>query len=114
MTKIRIYHNPRCRKSREALALIEGRGEIEIIDYLKEGFNISELETDIKKANVPIEAFVRKGEAIYKSEYKGKVLDEKGWIKAFVKHPKLFERPLVVVKNRSVLGRPPENVLNLF
>ena len=114
MIKIRIYHNPRCRKSRETLALIEDRGKIEIIDYLKDGLIASELEADIQKANTSIESFIRRGEAIYKADYKGKVLSEKAWIQAFIKHPKLFERPLVVVGDKSALGRPPENVLKLF
>jgi len=108
---MKIYHNPRCSKSRETLKIIEKAGEeVEIIEYLKIVFTEKELTDLVAKLGIPAEKLVRKGEAIFKEKFKGKTLTDEEWIKAMIEFPKLIERPIVVKDNQAVLGRPPENV----
>jgi len=110
-----IYHNPRCRKSRETLAIIEEKGvKPEIILYLEKPPTQKALSEVIKMLGIKPEQLLRKSEAIYKEEYKGKELSDKQWIKAMVSHPKLIERPIVIKGKKAVIGRPPENVHKLL
>jgi len=112
---MKIYHNPRCTKSRETLALLEANGiEPEIVLYLKNTLTQKELSSLLKKLGLKAEQIVRKTEAVYKEKYKNKKLTEMEWVAAMVEHPKLIQRPIVVKGNRAVLGRPPENVLALI
>lgn len=112
---MKIYHNPRCRKSRETLQIIEEAGvEVEIVKYLENVPTESELKDVLSKLGIPAEKLIRKGEAIYKSDFKGKSLSEDEWIKAMVENPKLIERPIVIKGNEAVLGRPPQNVEELL
>ncbi len=106
-----IYHNPRCRKSRETLKLIQETGLVPtIVKYLENPPTAQELERILKQLGKrPIE-IIRKGEAIYKEQFKGKDLSDQEWIQAMVEHPKLMERPIVVEGERAIIGRPPENV----
>jgi len=85
-----------------------------IIEYLKSEITEKELTDVLAKLQISAEELVRKGEAIFKEEYKGKSLTEKEWIKAMVEHPKLIERPIVIKGNQAVLGRPPQKVLELI
>ncbi|MEO1033317.1 MAG: arsenate reductase (glutaredoxin) [Bacteroidota bacterium] len=112
---ITIYHNPRCRKSREGLALLEGTGQtFEVIKYLDDPLSKTDLEAIIAKLDIkPIE-LVRKNEAIWKSDYKGKTLSDGAIIEAMVTHPKLIERPIVVNGNKAVIGRPKELILDII
>ena len=108
---MKIYHNPRCSKSRETLKIIEDAGaEVEIIEYLKSIPTEQELTDLLKLLGIPAAKLIRKGEPAFKENYKGKELTEKEWIKAMVKFPKLIERPIVIKGNQAVLGRPPQNV----
>ncbi len=112
---MKIYHNPRCRKSRETLALIEEKGlQPEVIEYLNNPLTASELKEVLGKLDMPAASIIRKGEAIFKEQFKGKDLSEEQWIQAMVDYPKLIERPIVVKGNAAVIGRPPENVLSLL
>lgn len=112
---MKIYHNPRCTKSRETLKIIENSGtEVEIIEYLKSIPTEKELSELILFLNIPAEKLVRRSEAIFKEKFKGKTLSEKEWIKAMIEFPKLIERPIVVKGKTAVLGRPPENVIELL
>lgn len=108
---IKIYHNPRCRKSREGLQLLENSGkEFEIVKYLENIPTENELKEIIQKLNIaPIE-LVRKTEKIWKEEYKGKKLTDSEIVKAMVDNPKLIERPIVTQNNQAVIGRPAENI----
>jgi arsenate reductase (glutaredoxin) len=115
MSDITIYHNPRCTKSRETLALLEEHGvKPRIVEYLKTPPDAAELKTLLAALGMKPEQLVRKGEEIYKSEYAGKTLTDAQWIAALAKHPILLERPIVVKGSRAVLGRPPENVTKLL
>lgn len=112
---ILIYHNARCSKSRSACALLEGKGVgLEIVEYLKSPPGRDELVELVRKLGVPAEAIVRKGEEVFKTEYRGRTLSEDEWLDALVQHPILIERPIAVRGARAVLGRPPENVLTLL
>jgi arsenate reductase len=112
---MKIYHNPRCSKSRQTLSLIKEKGvEVEIIEYLKVIPSEKELISIIKLLGIKPEKLLRKGEADYKENFKGKILSDEEWISAMVQYPKLIERPIVVSDNKAILGRPPENVLDLL
>ncbi len=109
---LKIYHNPRCSKSRQTLQLIKDAGvEVDVVEYLKTPPTEDELRDLVNKLNLPIEYLIRKGEKIYKTEFKGKDYSEDEWIKILAKNPKLIERPIVVNEDgEAILGRPPENV----
>ena len=112
---MKIYHNPRCSKSRQTLNIIKESGQdVEIVEYLKTPPTEEELQEILQDLNLPIEYLIRKGEEIYKTEYKGKELSNDEWIKALVEHPKMLERPIVVKDGQAILGRPPENVQKLL
>lgn len=112
---MQIYHNPRCRKSRETLELLKENGvQPEIVLYLQDGPSKSELEELLKKLKIPAEKLVRKGEKIFKEQFKGSDRTEEEWIKLMVANPKLIERPIVVKGKKAVIGRPPANVLELL
>ncbi|MDX1773428.1 arsenate reductase (glutaredoxin) [Oceanihabitans sediminis] len=110
-----IYHNNRCSKSRSALEVLKNSGEeFEVINYLETNPDKEELEKLIKLLNIkPIE-LVRKNEAIWKENYKGKTLTDLEVIEAMAQHPKLIERPIVVKDNKAVIGRPTELVIDLL
>jgi arsenate reductase len=112
---LKIYHNPRCQKSRQTLQLIqESDAEYTIVEYLKDIPTEDELKSILKKLGIPAEALIRKSEQQYKDEFKGKQFSEAEWIQIMVENPKLIERPIVVKGDKAVLGRPPENVKMLI
>ncbi|MEM1123089.1 MAG: arsenate reductase (glutaredoxin) [Bacteroidota bacterium] len=112
---MKIYHNPRCSKSRQTLQLIQNEGITpEIVLYLKNPVSKKELSDLVKKLDIQPSQLVRKNEAIYKEQFKGKDISETDWLDHLITYPKLMERPIVVQGNRAILGRPPENVLQLF
>lgn len=112
---LRVYHNARCSKSRSACQLLEERGiAFEVVEYLKTPPSRDELAAVLAKLGMTAEALVRKGEDIYKAEFKGRSLTEAEWLDALVAHPVLIERPIVVRGTRAVIGRPPEKVLELL
>jgi arsenate reductase len=109
MSQITIYHNPRCSKSRETLALIREKGvEPEIREYLKEIPSKDELKLVLAKLDFNIKDILRKGEKIYKDKFKGMNFTDEEWMTIVI------ERPIVIKGNKAVLGRPPENVLEFF
>lgn len=112
---MKIYHNPRCSKSRETLALIQEAGaEVEIVEYLKKVPTTTELKDILIKLNLSAEDILRKGEQIYKNKFKGMSFSEEEWIQIMTEYPKLIERPIVVRNNKAIIGRPPERVKELF
>lgn len=112
---ITIYHNPRCSKSRETLELIKAKGEqIKIVEYLKTPPTYAELKRILMKLHMRPEQILRKTELLYKEKFKKKNFTDDEWIKIMTEHPVLIERPIVVKGNKALLGRPPENVLNLL
>ena len=112
---IKIYHNPRCRKSREGLALIENSGkEFEIIKYLDNPLSEQELTNIINLLNIKPLELIRTNEKIWKENFKGKDLSDAKIIEAMVAYPKLIERPIVTYNNNVVVGRPPEKILEII
>ncbi len=112
---MKIYHNPRCSKSRKTLNLIlEANKEVEVVKYIDTPPTEDELRDILDKLNLPIEYLIRTGEEIYLTEFKGKDLTDDEWIKALVKNPAMLERPIVVKDNQAIIGRPPENVFKLL
>lgn len=112
---MKIYHNPRCSKSRQGLAILqEDNQNPEIINYIKNPISFEELSDLLGKLNIPAIDLVRKNEAIWKEEFKNKELSESEIIQAMVTYPKLIERPIVVQGEKAVIGRPPENIKSLI
>ncbi len=111
-----IYHNPRCSKSRQTLALIEEQGiSPDIVLYLETPPDKSLLSNLLTKLKMSPRDLIRKGEDAYKeNNLSDSSLSDDQLIEAMIKHPKLIERPIVVKGENAVLGRPPENVLSLF
>ena len=113
MTK--IYHNPRCTKSRETLKLLIEKGEKpEIIEYLTNHPTHDELKQLIDLLGISPLQLIRKGEDNFKTQFKGKQLSDNEWIEVMIQNPKLIERPIVVKNGKAALGRPPENVLEIL
>jgi arsenate reductase (glutaredoxin) len=112
---IKIYHNPRCSKWRQTLALLEASGsDYEIILYLETPPSQSEVETLVKQIGLPVRDIMRKGESIYKELKLGDVADDPSLIKAIVNHPILLERPIVQKGKAAVICRPPEKISALL
>ncbi|THB68363.1 MAG: arsenate reductase (glutaredoxin) [Gammaproteobacteria bacterium] len=114
---IKIYHNPRCSKSRQALQLLKDNGvEPEIKEYLKEGLTAVEIKQLLALCNSNPRDIMRKGETEYKeNNLANKNLSDEQLIEAIATYPKLLERPLVVCDNEvAVLGRPPEKILEIL
>ena len=112
---IKIYHNPRCRKSRETLELIKKNGEEpEIVEYLKTPPTQDELSLLLARLNISPLELIRKEEKLFKQEYKNLNFTDDEWITVMVENPILIQRPIVVKGSKAILGRPPENVLKLL
>lgn len=112
---LRIYHNTRCKKSREGLQILEDSGkDFEIREYLKEPLSEKELQSLLKKLKMKPEDLVRKNEKVWKEEFKGKELTDSQITKAMVENPKLIERPIVETANEAVVGRPPSDIQKLL
>jgi len=112
---ITIYHNNRCSKSRSGLEILKNSGqEFEIINYLESVPDSAELKKIINLLNINPIDLIRKSEAIWKENYKGKTLSNTQIIDAMAKYPKLIERPIVIKGDKAVIGRPPEKILDLI
>ncbi|MGV6832526.1 MAG: arsenate reductase (glutaredoxin) [bacterium] len=112
---IQIYHNPRCRKSREGLAILEASGrDYEIVKYLDTIPSEETLSEIIQKLGISPIQLVRTKEAIWKEKFKGKELSNEAIVKAMVTHPKLIERPIVIHGEKAVIGRPPEAIKDIL
>ena len=109
---MKIYHNPRCSKSRKSLTLIQETGlDVDVIEYLKTPPTVAELTAVISLLGVPAESIVRKKEALFQElGLSQQTLSEQQWIETLCEHPKLIERPIVVSGKQAVIGRPPERI----
>ncbi len=115
MSKIKIYHNPRCSKSRNGVKVLESaKVDFEIVKYLEEIPSKKELKEIIKMLGISPIQLIRKGEKIWKENYKGKELSDDEIITAMIENPKLIERPIVIKENKAVIGRPSENIEELL
>ena len=113
---ITIYHNPRCSKSRQTLALLQEKGfEPEIRLYLEEAPTADELEEVILKLGSEARSLLRTNEKLYKTlELADTSLSDQALITAMVAHPELIERPIVIKDDEARIGRPPEAVLEIL
>ena len=112
---MKYYHNKRCRKSREGLAFLESKNiQPEIINYLENKISKDELIDLLKKLNISASELIRKSEAVYKENIKGKSLSEEEIINWMIKEPKLIERPILISENLGEIGRPKENFLKII
>ena len=112
---MKIYHNSRCRKSRKALEILRTENiEFEIIEYLKDNLTKNQLKDLIKKLGIKPINLVRKNEQIWKENFKNKKLTSDEIIQILSDNPKLIERPIVELNDKAIIGRPPENVINLL
>lgn len=113
---MKIYHNPRCSKSRNTLQIIEEAGiEPEIVLYLQTPPSAEEIKDLLAKLGMSARELLRKGEDDYKANnLSDENLSEDQLIQFMVQYPKLIERPIVVKGKKAVLGRPPENVQALL
>lgn len=112
--RARIYHNPRCSKSRATLALLEERGvEIDVVEYLKTPPDRKELETLARKLGGDVSAMVRRDEPEYRAALGDETPSADQLLDLLAEQPKLLQRPIVVVGNEARIGRPPERVLEI-
>ena len=112
---IKIYHNPRCSKSRQGLAILEESGkDFTVVKYLDDQLTKEELTEIIQLLAISPMELVRKNEKIWKENYKGKDLSDSEIIAAMIENPKLIERPIVVNKSKAIVGRPPENITSIL
>lgn len=110
-----IYHNPRCQKSRETLAILEESGkEFTIRRYLDDPPTEDELADIISKLNIKPLELIRDNEKIFKENFKGEKHTDEEWIRIMTENPRLIQRPIVISDDRAVVGRPPENVRELL
>jgi arsenate reductase len=113
MTK--IYHNPRCAKSREALKLLEEKGiKAEVVKYMETPLTPAELEDVLTSLEMEPEELIRKGEKIWKEEYADKELEREEFLLAMIEHPQLMERPIVEHGEKAVVARPSTRINELF
>jgi arsenate reductase len=115
-TKVKIYHNPRCSKSRQTLELLKDHGvDVEVVEYLKNPPDKKELKAILKMLDMDPRELMRKKE----KEYKEAGLDDPdltmdALINTMIKHPILIERPIVVCNGKAAIGRPPQAVLDIL
>lgn len=115
MSQITLYHNPRCSKSRAALALLEERGQdVRLIEYLKTPPDVAQLEHLAQQLKLPVREMLRSNEKPYRElELDDPARDDADLLHAIAQQPILLQRPIAVSGERAVIGRPPENVLEL-
>jgi len=112
---IKIYHNPRCSKSRQGLELLEkSNKDFEVVKYIETIPTKRELKHIIKILGINPIDLVRKNETIWKENYKNKELSDSDIINAMVENPKLIERPIIINGDKGVIGRPIENILSII
>tara|TARA_B110000090_G_scaffold56346_1_gene64236 strand:- start:607 stop:948 length:342 start_codon:yes stop_codon:yes gene_type:complete len=112
---IKIYHNPRCSKSRQGVELLEDSNKaFEVIKYLDSKFSELTLTEVLQLLNISPIDLVRKNEKIWKENFKGTAMSDAEIITAMVENPKLIERPIVVNNKKAVIGRPSEEILSII
>ncbi|HEX8589363.1 arsenate reductase (glutaredoxin) [Pseudomonas sp.] len=116
MTDLTLYHNPRCTKSRGALALLEARGLTPtIIRYLETPPDAAQLREVLRQLNIGARGLLRTGEDAYTTlNLADTGLSDEQLIAAMAAHPALIERPILVAGDKAVIGRPPENILEIL
>lgn len=112
---IKIYHNPRCSKSRAGLAyLVSKKIDFEIVDYMKKSLSASEILTILKKSGLKIDDLLRRKEDEYNTFIKGKPLTENELIDLIISFPNLLQRPIILTDSKAIIANPPELISNLL
>lgn len=113
---VKIYHNPRCQKSRQTLQILKDQGiEPVIIEYLKTPPSAEELDGLLQGLGIEPRELMRKNEVEYQEHgLADESLDRQTLINTMIKYPKLIERPIVVTNGKAIIGRPPEAVLSIL
>lgn len=112
---IKVYHNPRCGKSREALAYLDEKGQAyEVVEYMKTPITPDELTEVIDALDIDAEDLIRKNEAEWKDNFQDLELTEEEYILAMIEYPKLMQRPIVLKGEKAVIGRPKEEIDKLL
>lgn len=116
MSAVRIYHNPRCSKSRQALALLEERGEdFDVINYIADPLDNATISDLLVMLGISARELMRKGEDTYKElKLDNPELSEAQLVQALADYPRLIERPIVLKDGQALIARPPEKLLELF
>lgn len=111
-----IYHNPKCTKSRQTLALLEARGiKPKVVEYLKTPPDKTEIERILKLLALDPRALMRRKEPVYKqARLDNPKLTRAQLVTALIEYPMLLERPIVLAHGKAAIGRPPENVLDIL
>lgn len=111
---VTIWHNPRCSKSRQTLALLQERGiDVQVVEYLKTPPGAEEISSVVAKLGMETHGLIRKGESAYKEL--GLInADSATLVRAMAENPILIERPVVINGDKAAIGRPPEAVLNIL
>ncbi len=114
--KVTIYHNPRCSKSRQTLSLLQDKGiDVEVIEYLKTPPDNKQLTAILDKLGISAADLLRRKEKAFKELEVADILDDQqALINVMIANPVLIERPIVLANNKAVIGRPPENVLDII
>ncbi|HQS67539.1 MAG TPA: arsenate reductase (glutaredoxin) [Sulfuricurvum sp.] len=111
---IKIWHNNRCSKSRDALKLLKDQGmEIEIYNYLQESPSVDDIKDVLNKLGIKAKDLIRTKETLFNELGLKTIEDEETLIKAMAENPKLIERPIIITDTKAIIGRPPELVLAL-
>lgn len=115
MSRIKIYHNPRCRKSREGLKYLEAKGiQPDIIQYMNSPLSEEEVKGLLGMLNLKPIDLVRTQEEMYRKELRNKSLSDKEWVEILSKNPQLIKRPIVVKDHKAAMGDPPRNIDNVL
>ena len=115
MSKVKIYHNPRCSKSRNAVALLEEQGvEAEVVKYLDTPPTRAELVAILEMLGLSAKGLMRSKETVYKELGINEINDEDILIGSMIANPKLIERPIVIKDGKAAIGRPIENIVALL
>jgi len=112
---IRLYHNPRCAKSRAAKQIMDESGkDYETVLYLKEPLTPGQMEHLLEKLDLAAPDLIRKQEKLWKEDWAHKDLNEDELLLLLIEHPQLMERPILETDTRAVIGRPPERILDIL
>ena len=111
-----IYHNPNWSKSRKSVEILQNNNlKFEIIQYLKQTPSVDTLKGICKKLNLQPKEIVRKGERDFKENHLSEIIENQDiLLKKMVEFPKIIERPIIIIGNKAVIGRPPENILDIL
>jgi arsenate reductase len=113
---IKIYYKPNCATCQTALSLVrnETDQEMDLVEYLVETPDEEELKNIVKMLGITVEQLVRKKEPLYKEQYEGKKISDEEWLTILKENPILIERPIVVLGDKAIIGRPPETIVEFI